>query len=335
MLRQVAEARAVRNSNSGREDERQLEPTVRRELFMSARSRVRNATAKLSAGSLAILVGLFLAGTTATPAFGQMAPSNGNPDQAQGGQGQGGKAQDGQGQAAGRGGRSPAMDPAEENALKDFNAATDVDAKIQAGEDFDRKFPSSPYAQAIDSTLITLYYQKQDWPKFYATADRVLAKNPDNAPILAQVGWVIPHIYNTDDPNGPAKLDQSEKYEKHALELIAGMTKPAQVTDDQFDQAKAELASMAHSGLGLTYYRRNNFANSAKELEIATTESSEIDPSDLYVLGVDYQKLDRNTDASQAFTKCGQMQGDLQSQCQKSAAALQNPSLAAPSGGSK
>lgn len=301
---------------------------------MNARSRVQTLT-KFSAGSFAILVGLFLAGTIAAGAFPQMAPSNGNPGQAQGGQSQGGQAESGQGQAAGRGGRSPATDPAEENALKAFNAATGVDAKIQAGEDFDQKFPNSQYAQAIDSTLVTLYYQKQDWPKFYAAADRVLAKNPDNAPILAQVGWVIPHVYNADDPGGPAKLDQSEKYEKHALDLIAGMTKPAQVTDDQFNQAKAELASMAHSGLGLTYYRRNDFANSAKELEIATTESSELDPSDLYVLGVDYQKLDRNTDASRTFTKCAEMPGDLQSQCQKSAFSLQNPSLAAPSGGSK
>lgn len=302
---------------------------------MSASSKMQTFTPKLAALALAAMVGLFFAVMIAGPSFGQSTSSSGG--QSQGGQAQGGKgghAQGGQGQS-GRGGRGPAMDPAEENGLKAFNAAADVDSKIQAGEDFDQKFPDSRYGQAIDSTLVTLYYQKQDWPKFYAAADRILAKNPDNAPVLAQVGWVIPHVYKADDPSEPAKLDESEKYEKRALDLIAGMPKPAQLTDDQFNQAKASLASMAHSGLGLTYYRRNDFANSAKELETATTESSDIDPSDLFILGVDYQKLDRNTDAAQAFTKCGQMPGDLQSQCQKSAASLQGSSLAAPSDGSK
>lgn len=237
------------------------------------------------------------------------------------------------GQAPGRG-RGPTIDPAEEAAFKAYNAATDNDAKIQAGEDFEQKYPSSRYVETVEATQVNLYYAKQDWAKFYAEADKTLAKDPDNVPVLTLVGWVIPRVYKSDDPTEPAKLDQSEKYEKHALELISAMQKPAQLSDDQFNQAKASAASEAHSGLGMTYYRRNDFENSAKELTTATTESSDVDPADLYILGSDYQKLSRNSDAAEAFTKCSQIPGSLQDRCKQSAASLQGSSLA-PAGGSK
>jgi hypothetical protein len=232
-----------------------------------------------------------------------------------------------QGAGQGRGGRGPQMDPAEEAGIKAFNAASDADGKIQAGKDFETKFPNSRYSEAVESTLVTLYYQKQDWPNFYDEARKTLVKDPDNVPILTMVGWVIPRTYTPSDPGEAAKLDESEKDEKHALELIAGMQKPAQLSDEQFNQAKASAASEAHSGLGMTYFRKNDFKDSATELEASTGESSDVDPSDLYILGVDYQKLNRNSDAAQVFTKCANIPGDMQDKCKQSAASLAGSAL--------
>ncbi|HTZ76080.1 MAG TPA: hypothetical protein VMB47_19335 [Candidatus Aquilonibacter sp.] len=283
--------------------------------------KIRSLNSGLGIVALAAAAGLFGA---ATLAQGQAAPSlkDGQSGQAQqsGGNGQ---AQSGQGAQ----GRGPAIDPAEEAAIKAFNAAPDDNSKIQAGEDFEQKYPNSRYIEAVQGTLVTLYYSKQDWPKFYAEADRTLAKDPDNVPVLTLVGWVIPRVYNASDPSEPAKLDESEKDEKHALELISSMQKPAGLTDDQFNQAKAGAASQAHSGLGMTYFRKNDFQNSATELESATTETTDIDPADLYVLGLDYQKLNRNTDAAQAFTKCSQIPGSLADTCKQKASSLQGSAL--------
>jgi tetratricopeptide (TPR) repeat protein len=241
--------------------------------------------------------------------------------------GQGAAPANGQ-QGGGQGrGRGPQIDPAEEAGVKAFNAATDPDAKIQAGKDFEQKFPNSRYQEAVSSTMVTLYYQKQDWADFYDEAHKTLTKDPDNVPVLTVVGWVIPRAYNPSDPSEAAKLDESEKDEKHALELLAALPKPAGLSDEQFNEAKASDASEAHSGLGMTYFRKNDFANSAKELEASTGESSDVDPSDLYVLGVDYQKLSRNTDAAAAFTKCADIPGSLQDKCKQSAASLAGSSL--------
>lgn len=283
----------------------------------------------VSVASFALVAAVALFGGTATQAQdnGQAAPSLQGQGQGQSqGQGQqgGNGAQGKNGQAQGRG---PAIDPAEENGIKAFNAATTDDAKIQAGEDFEQKFPNSRYMGAVQGTLVTLYYNKQDWAKFYPEADKALSKNPDNVPVLTLVGWVIPRVYNASDPTEPAKLDQSEKDEKHALELISSMQKPAGLTDDQFNQAKASAAAQAHSGLGMTYFRKNDYQGSSKELESATTETTDVDPADLYILGVDYQKLQRNSDAAAAFGKCAAIPGGLQDTCKKSASALQGSAL--------
>jgi tetratricopeptide (TPR) repeat protein len=251
-------------------------------------------------GTMVLAAVLF---STAT-AQAQNAPSSNG----QGGQG----AQNGQGR-----GRGPAIDPAEEAGLKAFNSATDPDAQIAAGESFEQKYPNSRYIESVQGLLVNDYYTKNNWDKFYPEADKVLAKDPDNVPVLTLVGWVIPRVYKADDPAEPAKLDQSEKDEKHALELIGGMAKPPGLTDDQFNQAKASAAAQAHSGLGMTYFRKNDFDGSAKELQTATTESPDVDPTDLYVLGIDYQKLNRGSDASAAFTKCAAIPGAMQDRCKQ------------------
>lgn len=278
--------------------------------------------------SLVAILALAAAGTFAATAIqaedsGQAAPS------LKEGQAQGQSQNQSQGQQGAKNaqGRGPTIDPAEEAGIKVFNAAATNDAKIQAGEDFEQKFPSSHYLEPVQGTLVMLYYNKQDWAKFYAESDKVLALDPNNVPVLTIVGWVIPRVYNAGDPEEPAKLDKAEQAEKHALELMPAMQKPAGLTDDQFNQLKASDASQAHSGLGLTYFRKNDFQNSSKELEAATGESADPDPTDFYILGIDYQKLNRNTDAAAAFGKCAAIPGSLQDTCKKAASTLQGSAL--------
>jgi tetratricopeptide (TPR) repeat protein len=241
--------------------------------------KMRKIILATSAMAFATAMTLFGVASAQSQGYGQTAPA---PNQNQQPAGNSGQGQSGQGQAGQNGqgrGRGPVLDPAEEAAIKSFNTATDSDAKIQAGEAFEQKYPNSRYIDGVRSTLVNLYYGKQDWAKFYAEADTAIGKNADDVPVLTLVGWVIPRVYKADDPTEPAKLDEAEKYEKHALDVIASMQKPAQLTEDQFNQAKASAASEAHSGLGMTYFRKNDFENSAKELQTATAESTEVDPS--------------------------------------------------------
>jgi len=212
----------------------------------------------------------------------------------------------------------PKINPKEQAAYKALLAAPDPDKKIELGKDFQQKYPTSIYTSAVYDQLVTAYYAKQDWNSFYPAADQAIAKDPDDVDVLALEGWVIPHVYNPEDPDHEKKLDKAETYEKHALEVLPTVQKPATLTDDQFAMAKAQREVQIHSGLGLVYFRRMDYDNAAKELQLATM-GADPDPTDLYVLGASFQNLKRNSDAAAAFQKCGEIPGGLQDRCKQSA----------------
>jgi len=213
----------------------------------------------------------------------------------------------------------PKADPAEEAAYKAFYDAPeqDLDKKISLGEDFVQKYPSSKYDETVYAMLVQAYLNKQDWAKFYNSADNALAIDPDNVGVLTTVGWVIPHTYNPSDPDAAAKLDKAEKYEKHSIEVLGTLPKPVNMTDEQFAASKGEELSQAHSGLGLVYFRRQQFDESSKELQQATQAAAHPDPTDFFILGVDDENLKHNDDAVAAFDKCAAIPGGLQDRCKQ------------------
>jgi tetratricopeptide (TPR) repeat protein len=212
----------------------------------------------------------------------------------------------------------PKINPKEQADYKALMTAVTPDAKIPLGKDFLQKYPTSMYLSAVYTQLVNAYYMKQDWASFYSTADAAIAKNPDDVDTLALVGWVIPHVYSSDDPDHEKKLDKAEMYEKHAEELLAGLPKPANLTDDQFTMAKAQREVQIHSGLGLVYFRQMDYDNAAKELQLATKDP-DADATDLFVLGVSLQNLKKNSDAAAAFGKCAAIPGGLQDRCKQAA----------------
>lgn len=213
------------------------------------------------------------------------------------------------------------VDPQEEAAYKAFydTKAQDADTRITLGQAFVQKYPTSRYTESVYAGLTQAYYTKQDWKDFYASGDKALGLNPDDAQVLVIIGWVIPHALNPSDPDASSNLDKAERYEKHAIEVVGAMQKPATMTDDQFAQTKASLLSQAHSALGLVYFRRQDSDDSVKELQQATQGSANPDPTDLFVLGIGLQNLSRYAEAADAFSRCGQIPGSLQDRCKQSA----------------
>ena len=213
---------------------------------------------------------------------------------------------------------APKIDPEEEKAYKAFadaSAPQQADVRIKLGEQFVAKYPKSKYTEQIYSRLMQDYVDKQQFDKMYDVADKALALNPDNVTVLVVVGWVIPHIYNPDDPDAEKRLNQAEAYEKHALEVLTKLAKPANLTDEQFAKAKESALSQAHSGLGLVYYRRQNFADSVNELQAGEKIAAAPDATDFYVMGVELQNLKRFGEAADAFQKCAQLPGALADRC--------------------
>jgi hypothetical protein len=213
----------------------------------------------------------------------------------------------------------PVVVPPDENDYNTWKSAKDPEKKIKLGEAFVVQYPSSLYCQEVYDTLVRTYYTNQDWNSLYATSDKAIAKLPDDIYILITVGWIIPHQYNSDDPDAAKKLEKAQTYEKHAIDVLGTMPKPAKFTDEQFAADKVQSLEQAHSGLGLVYFRNQDFDNAVKELQQATQTTETPDPTDVYALAVSFEQLNRYSEAADAFQKCSAIPGSLQDRCKQSA----------------
>ncbi len=215
---------------------------------------------------------------------------------------------------------APKLNPEEEESYKKFFdlKPEDTDKLIQLGEGFLKKYPTSHYRNVVYSRLAQAYFAKQDMDKMFASGDKALQLNPDDVAVLSLVGWVLPHNYNPNDLDADKKLDLAEQYTKRALELLATMPKPENLTDDAFAKARSVALSHSHSGLGLVYFRRGQYAESIAELQQATQLVSDPDQTDFFVTGIDLEQLKRFADAATAFQHCSELSGELQERCKQS-----------------
>src|SRR6202046_1980145 len=228
---------------------------------------------------------------------------------------------------------SPKVDPEKEKASKAFadaSAPQQADARIKLGEQFLAKYPQSKYAEQIYTRLMQDYLDKQQFDKMYDAGDKALALNPENVDVLVLYGWVIPHNFDPDDPNTVKRLNQAEAYEKHAIDGISKINKPANLTDEQFAKVKNDHLSEADAVLGLVYFRRQDFANSVIELQAAEKIAATPDASDFYVMGADLQSLKRFSEAADAYQKCAQIPGSLADRCKQRADDAKKQAAAQP-----
>ncbi|MDE3169084.1 MAG: hypothetical protein KGL75_02995 [Acidobacteriota bacterium] len=207
------------------------------------------------------------------------------------------------------------------DAYQKFLKSNEPQKKIKLGNEFLKRYPKSPFDEPVDVGLMTVYMAQKDWNDSYRCGDDALALNPDDVDVLAPVSWAIPHVYDPKSPDASEQLSKAEKYAKHALEVMSTMHKPAHMTDAQFSDAKARRSAQAHSALGLVYFRRQQYSDSAKEVEQAVDGNSAPDPTDLFVLGADYHFLSRHLESEQAFARCARITGSLESQCAQNAKA--------------
>ena len=213
-------------------------------------------------------------------------------------------------------------DPREDAAYQAFHKTSeqDADKKIHLGIAYLAKYPSDRHTGAVYEELSQTCYDKKDLPSFYIYSEKGLSLFPDDVHLLALSGWVIPRAFDAHEPDADKKLDKAEGYEKHALDVLDKLPKPDGLPDDQFAQYRTGESAIAHSGLGLVYFRREQYDASEKELQIATKNQAKPDPTDLFILGADLENLSRYKEAADAFNRCAQLPGSMQDNCKKYAA---------------
>lgn len=218
---------------------------------------------------------------------------------------------------------APAPNPEEDAAFKAFDAIplADGDKKIKAGEDFVTKYPQSRYLPPVYSNMVKLYLQSNQIQKMQDIGEKEVVMSPNDVQTLAILGQTLPRSWNSGMPNAQQQLDKAEKFSKSAIELTPTLPKPEGMSDDQFTRAKNQTLAMAHSGLGLVFFRRGKFQDSIPEFVTATKIDPDpsADPVNYYVLGIANEKTSHFDDAVSAFSKCAAINGSLQATCKSQA----------------
>jgi tetratricopeptide (TPR) repeat protein len=269
----------------------------------------RNTSWRSWIAAAALVLGV--AGFGLSSAAGQTAPKQSS--QPQSGQqatptGQGQPA--GTGQAASTGQAAPTHPPVtkeEEDAYKAFAALTPAESAqiVSVGEKFLSERPASPYRPAVFAKLVFTYSSLGQMDKVFATSDKALTENPDNIDVLSLICTLLP-VANFDPRSLDAeqKLATAEKYAKHVLELAPTISRPSDMTEEQFSSFMKSKLGMAHSGLGRVYFREGRTADLVREFDQSTKTDPTPDPLDYYLLGQGQLRLKDYPDAAAAFDQC-------------------------------
>ena len=219
--------------------------------------------------------------------------------------------------------QQPKSSPEEEAAYKGFTDApsTDVNKKNQMAEDFLQKYPQSRYRPVMYQALVSGYFATQQVPKMLDYGDKELALNPNDAPVLAVMAQTIARTFNPKSPDAQQQLEKAEQYSKRAIEITPTLTKPVNLTDEAFANAKNDTLEMAHGGLGLVYIRKAKYSEAIPELEESIKDNNhpQPDPVNYYLLGLANDKTSHFDAAAAAFTKCATIQSSLQPTCKNGA----------------
>lgn len=274
-------------------------------------------TAIWAAGVLATMIGAAVANgqaptkpaTTNPPATNPQSPATGQPD----------KTPQPTGAPLALDAGKPPVNAEEDAAIKAFRDTpmNDVQKKLQAGDDFLKKYPNSRYRAEVYSFQVKGYLAVGQIEKMQAAGEKELEADPNDAQTMAIMGSSLPRsLPNSLTEEQKLKLlSEAEGYSKKALELLPTLTKPSTISDEQFLQAKNQISAMAYGGLGLVSFRRAKFADAIPNLEQSAKYDPNPDPVIYFVLGLSNEKAAHFDDAVTAFTKCAAIQSSLAQTC--------------------
>lgn len=209
----------------------------------------------------------------------------------------------------------------EDSASKAVQQATDPNTKIKLAEDFLQKYPQSRYRPVMYQALVSGYFATQKVPQMLDAGEKEIEINPNDAPVLAVMAQALARTYNPKAPDAAKQLSKAEQYSKRAIEITPTLTKPENLTDEAFNNAKSDTLVMAHSGLGLVYIREGKYSEAIPELEqsIKADTHPEPDPVNYYLLGMADKQTSHFEAAAAAFSKCAAVQSTLQAACKSNA----------------
>ena len=236
--------------------------------------------------SLEVAACLMLTLAVGFPAAARPSPIQ-NPPAAQAGGGQQAGAQQAGAQQAGAA-KGPQWKSRDEyDAFTAMQKETDPHKKITLAEAFVQKYANSDYKGEAYALMIQSYAQLNDFAKLMQTAADAAKAAPDSLDVDTAVSYFFPLLFKGDDPNKDADLTAADSYAKNGLAQLEKLQKPANVSDEQFNQSVKARRAIFNGTTGFVALQKKDYATAISALNSAKQDN----PSDAYTfyrLGLAY-----------------------------------------------
>ncbi len=163
----------------------------------------------------------------------------------------------------------------------------DPNKRVALIEAFLQKFANSDFKDSAFVVMMQTHQQLNQIDKAIDAARKAVETNPDNLEALGYLSFVFPFVFKGDDPDATSKLSRSESDARRGLEALQKLQKPANVTDEQFNQYVKPRRANFNSAIGFVALQRKDYPAAITSFQTAAQDN----PSDIYTfyrLGLAY-----------------------------------------------
>jgi tetratricopeptide (TPR) repeat protein len=167
--------------------------------------------------------------------------------------------------------------------------ATDAKARIAAIDNVLTKFADTEFKPMLLIMGAGTYQQIGDMENMIIWAERALEADPKSFNALLMLGNAYASRTKEFDLDKEDKLAKAEGYANKAMEVLKTAEKPnAQITDEQWADAKKQMNAQAHEILGTAALVRKKYDGAIAEFKAAVDAATPPDPATLVRLASAY-----------------------------------------------
>ncbi|HLK47367.1 MAG TPA: hypothetical protein VKT49_04480 [Bryobacteraceae bacterium] len=185
-----------------------------------------------------------------------------------------------------------------------FNAQGKPDDLIAAAENLLSKYADTEFKDTALFFEATAYRQKGDRDKAQVFAERALTANPKNFQASLMLGELIAQGTRENDLDRDDKLAKADKYSNDAITTLNAAAKPnAQMSDQQWEDAKKDLIAEAHDSLGMSALLRKKYDVAINEFKMSVDGAAHPEPAFQVRLASAYSSAGKYDEAIAAADK--------------------------------
>src|SRR5262245_7608699 len=153
-----------------------------------------------------------------------------------------------------------------------MSAQGNPDATIKAAEEVLTKFADTDFKEMVLTMEAVAYEQKGDADKAIIFGEKVIEVNPKGFQAPLMIGNILAQRTRENDLDKEEKLGRAEKLLAGVVEGLKTASKPnAQLTDEQWNEAKVFITAEAHNGLGMVALTRKKYDVAITEFQAAAS----------------------------------------------------------------